>query len=1119
MPDPAQRFEILSTIAAGDFATVLRARDRELGREVAIKQIHAQFLQDPKQLEKYWKEAQLLASLAHPHIITIYDIVREKGWLVFELMQGSLQQLLAGQPIDLNDLRMALTYTAQALQFIHQHNIVHGDVKPSNLLVGKDHRVKLGDFGIARRLGGDHGSVVKGTTKYMAPEVVSDQFGTVGPWSDLYSLGFSAYELLCGENFETLFPGLNMFGRDRQMAWLMWHSAPDRRLPEINRVLQGVPDDLAFIIQKLIEKDPKRRYRSADQLLEDLRQHATAETGPTPAEIEAAERAAKAARQKRTLTIGAALLSMGLSLGILFWPEKPPPAPPPPEARPTAGIVDEVDLENTTFFLKHEDESPAKGIIIQADKDRVFVNDERAKFSDLRANDQITIKYLSEAEGDDIIEVYASRPKEIHVSGRVAEVTKAAAELKLVDEEGQPPHEPWYVPSDTVVTINEQRALNNRTFGLADLAPEDRVVVSYVVEDGGRRVAKAIVALRTLKLEATVVSRNPQQNKLTVKATTGGAANREFTVARECVVTLNGKQQTGDVPLTIADLVPGDSLAFTYDVEVHAIVAAREVMAMGLIADLQTTERLFRITTDDAKESMQFALGANCEIIGPAGKPLEFEFLRKGDHVRVEYGPLEGGKLQALKLVVKPVTDARTWAILIVTHQFDDAQLAALPQGAGDLNAIRDALLHRHRVPTEQVLILENSSRLQIEQGVATFAARVPADAQLICYYEGRAVIDKTVGPVLATKELNLERAPDTGLPIRSLVALLEKSPPKEKTLLVDSCQEKSAGNTAADLSTAEQLEAAKTKPTRPVSTSVLVIGACDKNQRGLLTADGQQGVFGKALAAAYSGGADVNRDGRVAVAELLEFLPKSMAEVAGNGRVQSPVVYQPVDKPPRLTSDAQEATRKMLGYLRASRWDEGITEEFRREDSKLAGQPDLALAYGLVLLKNYRTPLARPVFDKIRSAHPKSVVADQMLAWQAFQQDRLVDGIGDLKLMVSHLPDLRLMPAAEPYVKYSLQWAGALREYVLSVPDSPLDRKAVEELDQAVIALGDTAKEAFRAGIESTRTTLAKLDEELLVAAPDRKTTLAQSRKRVATYANPNFNTIADYLRVAVEE
>ena len=285
------------------YATVFRGRDVELNREVAIKQIHAQYLDDPHQLDRYWQEAQLIANLEHPHIISIYDIVRERGWLILELMLGSIQQVLNGRPIDLMDLRYLLPAMAQGLQFLERNGIMHGDVKPSNMLIDKNRRIQLGDFGIARRLSSGDGSVVKGTTKYMAPEVVSDQFGEVGPHSDLYSLGFSAYELMCGQNFESLFPGLNMFGRDRQVAWMMWHSAPDRRLPEIRRTLQDVPDDLAQIVQKLCEKDPAKRYRTAEELLQDLDQDKARDKHPTAQEAAQADKAARQTRRKRLMAV------------------------------------------------------------------------------------------------------------------------------------------------------------------------------------------------------------------------------------------------------------------------------------------------------------------------------------------------------------------------------------------------------------------------------------------------------------------------------------------------------------------------------------------------------------------------------------------------------------------------------------------------------------------------------------------------------------------------------------------------------------------------------------------------------------------------------------------------
>src|SRR5438034_5281424 len=315
------RYEVLSLIGNGDFAAVYRARDRELGRDVAIKQIHGQYMNDPRRLERFWREAQLLATLSHPHIMTIYDIVRPRGWLVLELMQGTLLDASRGQPIDLEQLRAALVGSLQALSMLHANNVIHGDIKPSNLLLDRLGRVKLGDFGLARRVASDQGSYLKGATRYMAPELVAPQFGPVGPSSDLYSLGFTAYELLCGpQQFENLFPGLDAFGRDRQIAWMMWHAAPDRRLPPVASVLDGVPADLARVIDRMTIKDQSQRYRSADEALADLSQQTTVGSPPAAEDEDAAHQR----RQKfqRRMIAGLALCASVLVSVLLLLPER-----------------------------------------------------------------------------------------------------------------------------------------------------------------------------------------------------------------------------------------------------------------------------------------------------------------------------------------------------------------------------------------------------------------------------------------------------------------------------------------------------------------------------------------------------------------------------------------------------------------------------------------------------------------------------------------------------------------------------------------------------------------------------------------------------------------------------
>lgn len=335
------RYEIGEEIARGDFATVYRGRDLRLDRDVAIKQLHQEYLNNPKLTERYWQEAQILARLEHPHVMTIYDVVPEKGWLILELMKGSLKDRLGNKPIHLKDLRLTILFVARALSFFQQHDILHGDVKPSNLLIDRNNVIKLGDFGIARRLQSGEGSAVKGATRYIAPEVVSDKFGPVGPQSDIYSLGFSAYELLCGDRFESLFPGLHMFGRDQQLAWIMWHSAVDRRLPRIQDVLEGVPEQLAAVIEKMTQKDPAKRYRSADQIIADLSSSSTVPVGGASQE-EAADREEESrwARRKRYTAVGAVFASLLLSAFMLLPSDREPTGQLPPA--PTEGRIGKV---------------------------------------------------------------------------------------------------------------------------------------------------------------------------------------------------------------------------------------------------------------------------------------------------------------------------------------------------------------------------------------------------------------------------------------------------------------------------------------------------------------------------------------------------------------------------------------------------------------------------------------------------------------------------------------------------------------------------------------------------------------------------------------------------------
>lgn len=566
--EPGQRYQVAATIAAGEFATVYRARDLELAREVAIKQIHYQYMQDPRQLDRYWQEAQILANLHHQYIMTIYDIVRERGWLILELMRGSLAGELQGRPIDVETLKIALVQSLHALDFLHSRGVLHGDVKPSNLLIGLNNRLKLGDFGLARRSGGGEGSLLKGTPKYMAPEVMSDRFGPVGPASDLYSLGFTCYELLCGSNFESLFPGLNSFGRDKAVAWMMWHAAPDRRLPEIAKVLEGVPEPVAAVIEKLILKDPAQRYHTAAEALEDLKERPIAPVASAAdAEVQAA---AAEAKRKRRLAVGAFAASALLSLALALLPlGREPPAPQASaaaDADSRRGRIRDLLLnEEKIVFVAAQDRQPLE--IAVPPECKIRLNGEQfLLLRELKPDDEVEVTLAKDsAKQLTAAAILVVRPEMLDGLFNSVDAQQTLLKLNVSPNGGETEFRLLRLPPDLKPLLNGQREFEGRPVTLAMFQPGDRILAAYFLK-GSERDAVSIAAFRIVALSGKLMRLDVEQRQLEI-ATPGGP--RKFPLAAECEITLNGEFAS------LRDLAPGDEATIQHDIEVKRIEARR----------------------------------------------------------------------------------------------------------------------------------------------------------------------------------------------------------------------------------------------------------------------------------------------------------------------------------------------------------------------------------------------------------------------------------------------------------------------------------------------------------------------------------------------------------------
>jgi eukaryotic-like serine/threonine-protein kinase len=257
------RYLIVRKLGAGGMADVYLAEDQELGRRIAIKILNERHANDAQFIERFRREAKNAAALNHPNIVSIYDRgeAADTYYIAMEYLDGrTLKELVVGRgPAPVN---VAVEYARQilsALRFAHRHGIVHRDIKPHNVLVDREGRVKVTDFGIARAGTSqmtEAGSIV-GTAQYLSPEQAR---GTeVDQRSDLYSLGVVLYELLTGQ---TPFDG------DTPVEIAMKHLSATPRPP--SQLRHDVPRDLDMVVMRALAKDPAARYQSAEEMEADL---------------------------------------------------------------------------------------------------------------------------------------------------------------------------------------------------------------------------------------------------------------------------------------------------------------------------------------------------------------------------------------------------------------------------------------------------------------------------------------------------------------------------------------------------------------------------------------------------------------------------------------------------------------------------------------------------------------------------------------------------------------------------------------------------------------------------------------------------------------------------------
>lgn len=259
----ANRYEILELIGQGGMSHVYKARDHVLGREVAIKVLKEEYAQDMTFLTKFRAEAQAAAGLEHPNIVNIYDVGTENGlyYIVMEYIDGvTLKTYIARKGrLNYKEVLSIAIQVARGIEAAHNKGIIHRDIKPQNIMISKDGKVKVTDFGIAKAVTSNtvHADMM-GSVHYTSPEQARN--GYVSFKSDIYSLGIVMYEMATGRV---------PFDGDSTVAIAIQHLQSEMVPP--SQYAPDLPIAVERIIQKATMKSPDQRYQNMGEMLLDLR--------------------------------------------------------------------------------------------------------------------------------------------------------------------------------------------------------------------------------------------------------------------------------------------------------------------------------------------------------------------------------------------------------------------------------------------------------------------------------------------------------------------------------------------------------------------------------------------------------------------------------------------------------------------------------------------------------------------------------------------------------------------------------------------------------------------------------------------------------------------------------
>jgi len=657
-------------------------------------------------------------------------------------------------------------------------------------------------------------------------------------------------------------------------------------------VLEGVPEDLQHVIQKLTAKNQKDRYKSADEALSDLNIDANL-TSVRPAlgdsdnldQEEGEEGERSPAEKKRLMMLaGAFAFSMILSLSMVFMGGKDSGSNGgTSEAARLVGYVRDIDLENQVIIYNNVDFTQAAEIKVGESPLIYFRNnDENILLREIEKSDRIIVEKREVSEGKFQLSITVDRPDVTY--GRLVTRDMQRKRITIEIEEG-----PERGSLSLKVPERPRIKINNQQKQLVELKDGDMVRVRHLPDVTGSsgRIMSELVALRPEEMTgyiSQIKMSNPPELTVRFGRSVSSGTGTILPLAEDVIIQQNGSGGE-KINLDLAELEEGDRVRIVYDVEIREVLVTREErQSSGVVQSIENGE--FMITQDD-RQKVTFSLDNSTEVTVNGGQATPDD-LRKFDRLMISWDDSSSPPKPVAVDAKRPILNDR-WAILIANESYTDQTLPPASNAVRDVELLKSALVSRYAFATDRVIVLMDETKAEITKVIRQIVSLSRRDSQVVVFVKGHVYQAQDENMYLAVKDTNRDNLTGTGLSLLTLLEPLENSSTTNKFLLLEVCSAELEQDLRNQPSSGDAL-----KYLVPGAKSTTLIAACQPDQKSLEDEEAGYGLFAQCLAEAFRGSADLDRNLRVTPQELSDFLTSCLPTKTPTGKKQTPEIHLP---------------------------------------------------------------------------------------------------------------------------------------------------------------------------------------------------------------------------------